>query len=63
MDLSKSGRKNDDVWWLNAYVMLSRATRLDRLLIFNAPPTKADWDELPPPADLVGALQRLERLA
>ena len=29
--------KEDDDWWLDLYVMLSRATRLDDLLLLRAP--------------------------
>ena len=29
--------KEDDEWWLDLYVMLSRATRLDDLLLVRAP--------------------------
>ena len=29
--------KEDDEWWLDLYVMLSRATRLDDLLLLRAP--------------------------
>ena len=52
-----------EVWWLNLYVMLSRATSLKNLLLFNAPQTKAAWDDLRPPPDLVEQLKRFERLA
>ena len=30
-------QKEDDDWWLDLYVMLSRATRLDDLLLMRAP--------------------------
>ena len=30
--------KDDDDWWLDLYVMLSRATRLDDILLTRAPP-------------------------
>ena len=43
--------------------MLSRATALKHLLLFNAPAEKEEWDDLRPPADLVAALNRLEELA
>ena len=32
--------KHDDDWWLDLYVMLSRATRLQDLLLVRAPPAK-----------------------
>ena len=31
------GRKDDDDWWLDLYVMLSRATRSEDLLLMRAP--------------------------
>ena len=31
-------QKEDDDWWLDLYVMLLRATRLDDLLLMRAPP-------------------------
>jgi len=30
--------KHEDDWWLELYVMLSRATRIDDLLLMRAPP-------------------------
>ena len=53
-------RTEPDVWWLNVYVVLSRAIRLGNLMLFNAPQTKAEWDNLAPPSDLRQALERLE---
>jgi hypothetical protein len=32
-----SHKKEDDDWWLDLYVMLSRAARLDDLLLLRAP--------------------------
>ena len=32
------GRKEDDDYWLELYVMLSRATRIQDLLLMRAPP-------------------------
>ncbi len=34
---SGSTRKDDEDWWLDLYVMLSRATRLDDLLLLRPP--------------------------
>ena len=53
----------DDIWWLNMYVMLSRGVKLDNLLLFNAPASLEDWNKLKPPSDLLAALARLEALA
>ncbi len=32
-DLRRTGGMTNDIWWLNIYVMLSRATRMDLLLL------------------------------
>ena len=32
-DLRRTGGMKDDIWWLNIYVMLSRATRLENLIL------------------------------
>ena len=42
-------------WWLELYVMLSRATRLDDLLLLRAPPSS--WLLQGPPPDLKKNLQ------
>jgi hypothetical protein len=42
--------KDDDDWWLDLYVMLSRATRIDDLLLMRAPP--ASFLLRGPPASL-----------
>ena len=34
---TKATRKEDDDWWLDLYVMLSRATKLEDLLLLRAP--------------------------
>ena len=34
---SGQGKKDDDDWWLDLYVMLSRATRLEDILLMRAP--------------------------
>ena len=34
---SGTGKKEDDDWWLDLYVMLSRATRIEDLLLIRAP--------------------------
>ena len=50
-------RKEDDDWWLDLYVMLSRATRLEDLVVIRAPP--ADFLLRGPPATLKSQLQKL----
>ena len=63
IDMTKMKRTEEESWWLNLYVMLSRATALKHLLLFKAPGTKEEWDALQPPSDLVAALKRLKELA
>ena len=50
--------KLDDDWWLDLYVMMSRATRLENLLLARAPPSS--FLLRGPPADL---RQQMERFA
>ena len=61
--MTKMKRTDQESWWLNMYVMLSRATALKHLLLFNAPEEKEEWDALKPPSDLVAALKKLQILA
>ena len=46
---------DDDRWWLHLYVMLSRATSLDDLLLLRAP--EPEFLLRGPPKDLLKALQ------
>ncbi len=48
--------KHNDDWWLDLYVMLSRATRLEDLLLMRAPP--ASFLLQGPPASLRLQLDR-----
>ena len=56
---SGSTMKDDDDWWLDLYVMLSRATRLDDLLLLRAP--GLDFFLKGPPKSLASQLQKLAR--
>ena len=48
-DLRRNGGMTDDIWWLNVYVMLSRATRLDLLLLLGLDAkVKALFEQGPP---------------
>ena len=49
--------KDDGDWWLDLYVMLSRATRLEDLLLMRAPP--ASFLLQGPPATLRDQLRKL----
>ena len=62
LHLGAPPRMGDDEYWLNLYVMLSRARTLDpaRVAIFDLPPE--DFFARGPPPELVMAMQRLERL-
>ena len=55
---SGPGKKDPDDWWLDLYVMLSRATRSQDLLIMRAPPP--DFLLRGPP---VGLRQQLQMFA
>ena len=49
VDLRRAGGMEDDIWWLNVYVMLSRATSLKNLLLVGLTPRiKALLEEGPP---------------
>ena len=52
-----TNQKTDDDWWLDLYVMLSRATRLEDLLLIRAP--AAEFLLQGPPASLALQLQEL----
>eukprot|EP00973_Karenia_brevis_P026608 3671380-Karenia_brevis.AAC.1 len=45
---SGNTRKEGGDWWLELYVMLSRATRLDDLLLLRAPPVSCLLQGPPP---------------
>ena len=50
---------SDDNWWLHLYVMLSRATRLDDLLLLRAPDLK--FLQRGPPKMLREALEKFDK--
>ena len=54
--MSGRGRKEDDDYWLDLYVMLSRATRIQDLLLMRAPP--CDFLLRCPPLGLRQQLQK-----
>ncbi len=51
--------KEDDEWWLDLYVMLSRATKLDDLLLLRAP--DLDFFAKGPPKTLRKQLAKFAR--
>ena len=50
---------SDDAWWLNLYVMFSRVTRMEDMLLIRPPPRKLL--ERGPPASVREALKRFEK--
>ena len=51
---------SDDEWWLNLYVMFSRVTRMDDMLLLRPPPR--ELLERGPPVSVREALRRFERV-
>ena len=51
---------SEDAWWLNLYVMFSRVTRMEDMLLVRPPPR--ELLERGPPASVREALQRFERV-
>ena len=56
---SGTGRKHDDDWWLELYVMLSRATKLEDLLVMRAP--ECEFLLRGPPAGLKNQLKKFAK--
>ncbi len=54
-----NNKKDDDDWWLDLYVMLSRATRLEDLLLVRAP--DLDFFAKGPPISIRKALARFAK--
>ena len=50
---------SDDAWWLSPYVMFSRVTRMEDMLLIRPPPRKLL--ERGPPASVREALKRFEK--
>ena len=50
---------SDDEWWLNLYVMYSRVTKMEDMLLLRPPPRTLL--ERGPPASVREALQRFEQ--
>jgi len=48
----------DDTWWFHLYVMFSRATKMDDMLLLR-PPSKEFLDR-GPPQNILAALRRFE---
>ena len=48
--LRRAGGMENDIWWLNVYVMLSRARKLDNLILVGLTPQIRELLEAGPPA-------------
>ena len=59
-DLRRAGGMEDDIWWLNVYVMLSRARKLDNLMLVGLSPQVRALLEAGPPAYIRQQLYTLQ---
>ena len=62
-DLRRAGGMTDDIWWLNVYVMLSRATSLNNLLLIGLTDKVKELLEARPPRYVRKKIQELQRKA
>ena len=62
-DLRRAGGMTDDIWWLNLYVMLSRATSLDNLILVGLSDKVKELLEAGPPAYIRKELRALQQKA
>ena len=59
-DLRRAGGMENDIWWLNVYVMLSRARKLDNLILVGLTPQIRALLEAGPPAYIRQKTQTLQ---
>ena len=59
-DLRRNGGMENDVWWLNVYVMLSRARKLENLILIGLTPQIKSLLEAGPPAYIRQKIQTLQ---
>ena len=59
-DLRRAGGMEDDIWWLNVYVMLSRARKLDSLILVGVTTQVRELLEAGPPAYIRRKIQTLQ---
>ena len=59
----KKGNIQDDIWWLNVYVILSRATKLENLLLLGLTDDTRKLLEAGPPKYIRARLQQLQEKA
>lgn len=62
-DLRRTGGMTDDIWWLNIYVILSRATRMDNLLLLGLDDNVQALLEKGPPTYVREKIIELQRKA
>ena len=62
-DLRRAGGMTDDIWWLNVYVMLSRAKKLENLILMGLTPKIRELFEKGPPAYIREQIRALQAKA
>ena len=60
VDLRRAGGMENDIWWLNVYVMLSRARKLENLILVGLTPRIKALLEEGPPAYIRRNIQALQ---
>ena len=63
VDPRRAGGLEDDDWWLAIYVMLSRARKLENMILIGFTPQVEDLLRRGPPANLIQVTERLEEVA
>ena len=62
-DLRRAGGMADDIWWLNIYVMLSRARKLENLILIGLTPQIKELLEAGPPTYIRKQIKALQEKA
>ena len=63
VDLRRAGGMTDDIWWLNVYVMLSRARKLENLILVGLTAKVRELLEAGPPAYIREQIKALQAKA
>ena len=63
VDLGRAGGLEDDDWWLAIYVMLSRARKLENMILIGFSQQVQDLLRRGPPANLIKVTDTLEQKA
>ena len=61
VDLHRAGGMADDMWWLNIYVMLSRARKLENIILIGLTPQLKELLEAGPPAYIRVQIKALQK--